>query len=216
MVIMFFVCLCEGAVLPHSGREWDAQRSLWISRGQPHRTAGGETSSPRAADQPGCQVSDEEGRRLIVNVQTQSDSVAMILKLTAMIPKWAQPLCAQVWTRHPPASQTGVHEDRQCHRSGVSVSPGNSHLIVHWVHMYLNLPEWKIIVNLWLDTWRSRAKLPSYRRENWFQSESTRESLFLERRNVGWVRVTAAIEGGLEVFQRRSLLFSFVSFITVK
>lgn len=118
------ICLCEGAFLTHSGWEWDAQRPLWISRGQPHRTVGGETASPRASDQPGCQVSSGRGRRYSGDKQTESDSAQMILKLTEMIPQWAQPLCTQVWARHPPASQTGVYEDWQCHRSWVSVSPG--------------------------------------------------------------------------------------------
>lgn len=35
------------------------------------------------------------------------------------------------------------------------------------------------------DTWRSRAKLLTCRRERWFQRESTRELPSLERRNVG-------------------------------
>lgn len=73
-------CICEGAVLPQPGREWDAQRPLWISWGQPHRTAGGETPSPRAADQPRCQVSKrKEGGRWLI-YERMWDCAVMILK----------------------------------------------------------------------------------------------------------------------------------------
>lgn len=173
------VCLCEGAVLPHSGREWDAQRPLWISRGQPHRTAWGETSSSRAADQPGCQVSAEKGRRLSVNIQTC---------MTVFDPKVSSAsLCSGL---NPTSSYEPNKSSWRLTVPQISSEHfpwlNATHDINHPTHLHLNkLSEYKIIVDLSSDTWKSRAKLLTCRRESWFQRRSTRESLFLERRNVG-------------------------------
>lgn len=46
----------SGAVHTQHGGDWDAQRSLRVPRGKPHRTAGGAPASSREANQPGHQV----------------------------------------------------------------------------------------------------------------------------------------------------------------
>lgn len=206
LITLFPACLCEGAVLSHSGRERDAKCSLWISRGQPHRTAGGETPSPRETDQPGCQVSAED-----VKYDPKHEQ-------TVTITRWAQPLCSQVWTWHPPASQTGVHEDGQCHRSWVSAptptptpAPATSDTWPHYLFL-MHIHKCQNGKILSLGTWRSKAKLLTCRRENWSQRESTRESPYLERRNVGWVWVTADLQGESE--NKAFLRTSCVLFLT--
>lgn len=46
----------SGAVHTQLGGDWDAQRSVRVPRGKPHRAAGGAPASSREANQPGHQV----------------------------------------------------------------------------------------------------------------------------------------------------------------
>lgn len=45
-----------GVVHTQHGGDWDAQRSIRVPRGKPHRAAGGAPASSREANQPGHQV----------------------------------------------------------------------------------------------------------------------------------------------------------------
>lgn len=170
-MLLLAACLHKGAVLSHSGGEWDAKCSLWIPRGQPNWAAGGETPSPRETNQPGCEVI-AEGCKIVAQWKNKQ----MWLN-PSLLPFRFEP---DILLR---AKQEFLKTDSATDLEWVFLLTLTFSLPAEY--MSCKVPKWKSILNLSLDTWRSKAKPLSCRRENWFQRESTKESLFLERRNVG-------------------------------